>query len=73
MSFYYKIVTALLQETQPTWLIEQPFTYTMWIVEQVLDGSLIESVTKFLSRINKHVTTCVVSPNLSCYYAILLI
>lgn len=34
----------------------------MWIVEQVLDGSLIESMTEFWTRVEEHVTTCVVSP-----------
>ncbi|VUZ43010.1 unnamed protein product [Hymenolepis diminuta] len=47
------------EETQPTWLIEQPFTYTMWIVEQVLNGPLIESMTEFWTRVEEHVTTCV--------------
>ncbi|VDO00018.1 unnamed protein product [Rodentolepis nana] len=47
------------EETQPTWLIEQPFTYTMAIVEQVLDGSLIESMTDFWIQVEDHVINCV--------------
>ncbi|KAM7536680.1 hypothetical protein Aperf_G00000085081 [Anoplocephala perfoliata] len=46
------------QETQPTWLLEQPFTYTMWIVDQVLDGSLIDSMTEFLAQVEEHVNNC---------------
>nr|CDS25367.1 pleckstrin y domain containing family M [Hymenolepis microstoma] len=53
------------EETQPTWLIEQPFTYTMEIVEQVLDSSLIESMTEFLIQVEDHVTNCVLCVTLS--------
>ncbi|VDM30284.1 unnamed protein product [Hydatigera taeniaeformis] len=52
------------EENQPAWLFEQPFTYTMWTVERVLDGSLIELLMKFLAQVEEHVETCVVCTTL---------
>ncbi|VDD77780.1 unnamed protein product [Mesocestoides corti] len=50
-----------LEESQPTWLLEEPFVYTMWTVEQVLDGSLISLLEELLQEIEDHVNACVVS------------
>ncbi|KAH9281900.1 Pleckstrin homology domain-containing family M member 3 [Echinococcus granulosus] len=46
------------EESQPAWLLERPCTYTMWTVERVLDGSLIELLMKFLAQVEKHVNAC---------------
>ncbi|KAL5106084.1 hypothetical protein TcWFU_002159 [Taenia crassiceps] len=46
------------EESQPAWLLERPYTYTMWTVERVLDGSLIELLIELLTQVEEHVNTC---------------
>nr|VZH96081.1 unnamed protein product [Spirometra erinaceieuropaei] len=42
----------------PTWILEQPYTYTMWTVERVLDGSLPSALEALLHETGQHVETC---------------
>ncbi|TGZ68908.1 hypothetical protein CRM22_004018 [Opisthorchis felineus] len=42
----------------PSWLLEQPYTFNMAVVIQVLDGTIIDRLQKFLSLVDDHVQSC---------------
>ncbi|CAI2734267.1 unnamed protein product [Schistosoma spindalis] len=40
------------------WFLEQPYTFTMDLISQVLNGKLIVQLTNFLSKVNEHIEQC---------------
>ncbi|CAH8662953.1 unnamed protein product [Schistosoma haematobium] len=40
------------------WFLEQPYTFTMDLISQVLNGKLIVQLTNFLSKVNEHIEKC---------------
>ncbi|CAH8570914.1 unnamed protein product [Schistosoma turkestanicum] len=40
------------------WLLEQPYTFTMDLISQVLNGKLIVQLTNFLSKVDEHIEQC---------------
>ncbi|KAL5965780.1 Pleckstrin homology domain-containing family M member 3 [Taenia solium] len=70
LSTYFRVcreAASLLhkfEESQPAWLLERPHIYTMWTVERVLDGSLIEFLMDLLTQVEEHVNACMLCTTL---------
>lgn len=64
LNAYFRICKKALETKQkfechqPSWILEQPYTYTMWTVERVLDGSLPSALEALLRETGQHVETC---------------